>query len=129
MNKPNMVLVAVVFGVLLILQGIGFWLSTGFEMARFTAAIPAFFGIALLLLGILSGLFPGARKHLMHVTILVALLGIAGGIVMGLKSLRAEEIAWSKVWDQGILALLCLIYFGYCLASFISARKNRTSAE
>ena len=37
---------AVVFGVLLILQGIGFWLSTGFEMARFTAAIPAFFAKA-----------------------------------------------------------------------------------
>ena len=78
-----MVLVAIVFGVLLILQGIGFWLATGFEPARFTAAIPAFFGIALLFLGILSGLFPRIRMHLMHVTILVALVGIAGGIVLG----------------------------------------------
>ena len=129
MAKTNMVLIAVVFGVLLILQGLGFWLATGFEAARLTAAIPAFFGVLLLLLGILSGLLPKIRMHLMHVTILVALLGIGGGIYMGLKSLRAEEISWFKVWDQGILALLCAVYFGYCIASFINARKNRASAE
>ena len=119
-----MALVAIVFGVLLIMQGLAFWLAAGFEAARFTAAIPGFFGVALLLLGILSLLLPAIRKHLMHVTILVALLGIAGGIVMGLKSLGAEEIQWSKVWDQGILAFLCIVYFGYCLASFIQARRS-----
>ncbi|MEE2908222.1 MAG: hypothetical protein VX527_10390 [Planctomycetota bacterium] len=129
MNKPNMVLVAIVFGVLLILQGLGFWLAAGFESARFTAAIPGFFGIALLGLGLLSAGLPSIRKHLMHVSILVALLGIIGGVMMFIKSLGAEEVSWFKVWDQGILALLCLIYFGFCLASFLSARKNRASAE
>ena len=124
MNKTNMALVAIVFGVLMILQGLAFWLATGFDAARFTAAIPGFFGIVLLLLGILSVQLPGIRKHLMHVTILVALLGIAGGITMGVKSLGAEEIQWSKVWDQGILAFLCVVYFGYCLASFIQARRS-----
>lgn len=124
MNKPNMALVAIVFGVLMIIQGLAFWLAAGFEAARFTAAIPGFFGIALLFLGALSAMLPGIRKHLMHVTILVALLGIAGGITMSLKSLRAEEISWFKVWDQGILAFLCIVYFGYCLASFIKARRS-----
>ncbi|MBG85099.1 MAG: hypothetical protein CMJ40_11220 [Phycisphaerae bacterium] len=124
MNKPNMALVAIVFGVLLIMQGLAFWLAAGFEAARFTAAIPGFFGVALLLLGILSALLPAIRKHLMHVTILVALLGIAGGIVMVVKSLGAEEVSWSKVWDQGLLAFLCVVYFGYCLASFIRARRS-----
>ena len=65
----------------------------------------------------------------MHVSILVAIVGIVGGIMMSIKSLNAEEISWSKVWDQGVLALLCLVYFGFCLASFINARKNRSSAE
>ncbi len=124
MNKPNMALVAIVFGVLLIMQGLAFWLAAGFEAARFTAAIPGFFGVALLLLGILSVLLPSIRKHLMHVTILVALLGMAGGIVMVVKSLGADEVSWSKVWDQGLLAFLSLVYFGYCLASFIQARRS-----
>ena len=124
-----MVVVAVVFGVLMILQGLGFWMAAGFESARFTAAIPGFFGVVLLILGILSGLLPGIRKHLMHVTILVALLGIAGGLSMGIKSLGEEEISWFKVWDQGILALMCFVYFGFCVASFIEARRSRTSAQ
>ena len=46
MNRPNMALVAIVFGVLLIIQGLAFWMATGFEPARFTAAIPGFFGVA-----------------------------------------------------------------------------------
>ncbi|MCH2133012.1 MAG: hypothetical protein MK116_04595 [Phycisphaerales bacterium] len=124
-----MALVAVVFGAVLILQGIGFWLAAGFESARFTAAIPAFFGIALLGLGIFSALLPSLRKHLMHVSILVALVGIVGGVMMVIKSLGAEEVSWFKVWDQGILAILCLVYFGFCIASFVTARKNRASAE
>ena len=124
-----MVLVAVVFGSLLILQGLGFWLAAGFEPGRWTAAIPGLFGIALLGLGLLSGLLPKIRKHLMHVTILVALLGIAGGLSMGIKSLGEEEVSWSKVWDQGILALLCVAYFGFCLASFINARRSAASSE
>ncbi len=124
MNRPNMALVAIVFGVLLIIQGLAFWMATGFEPARFTAAIPGFFGVALLILGALSALLPSIRKHLMHVTILVALLGIAGGIVMVVKSLGADEISWSKIWDQGLLAFLCVVYFGYCLASFIQARRS-----
>lgn len=119
-----MVLVAIVFGVLLVIQGLAFWLATGFEAARFTAAIPGFFGVALILLAILSSLFPKIRKHLMHVTILVALLGIAGGISMAVKSIGAEEISWFKVWDQGLLAFLCIVYFGYCLNSFIQSRRS-----
>lgn len=124
-----MALVAIVFGILLILQGLGFWLAAGFESARFTAAIPAFFGIALLGLGSLSAGLPSLRKHLMHVSILVAIVGIVGGIMMSIKSLKTEEVNWTKVWDQGVLALLCVFYFGFCVASFIQARKNRSSAE
>ena len=51
MNRPNMALVAIVFGVLLIIQGLAFWMATGVEPARFTAAIPGFFELALLILG------------------------------------------------------------------------------
>ena len=44
---------------------------------------------------------------------------------MVVKSLGADEISWSKIWDQGLLAaFLCVVYFGYCLASFIQARRS-----
>ena len=127
MNTPNMPRLSVLFGVLLILQGIVFWGLTGFEPARFTAAIPAFFGILIGGLGLVAGQVPAARMHVMHLNVLLALLGIAGGVVMFVKGLGSDEPSAAKLIDQGLLAVFCAVYVVFCVQSFIAARAARRS--
>lgn len=132
MNTPNMPRLSVLVGVLLIVQGIIFWGLTGFEPARFTAAIPAFFGILIAGLGLVAGQVPAARMHVMHLNVLLALLGIAGGVVMFTKGLGSEERAdgWlAKLIDQGLLAVICAVYVVFCVRSFIAARAARRADQ
>jgi hypothetical protein len=125
MKSVKMVLVAAVFGVALVLQGLCFWMVTGFDTDRVMVAFPGFLGVGLILIGLFSSLFPGARMHLMHLSILLALAGITVGVVVGLGSLRPEETNWLGVWNQSVLILISLTYFGFCLASFVQARRSR----
>lgn len=129
MNAPNMPRLSVLFGALLIIQGIIFWGLTGFEGARFTAAIPAFFGVPITVFGFVAMLAPAVRKHVMHLNVLLALLGVAGGVVMLIKGLGSEPSPekLNKLLDQGILAVLCLVFVIFCVKSFIASRANRSA--
>src|SRR5438034_230558 len=66
-----------VFGILLIVLGLGGFFGTGAEHG--TALIPAYFGTALLILGLLA-LKDSLRKHAMHVAAMVGLLGVVGAL-------------------------------------------------
>ena len=72
-------------GIALIILGIGGYLASG--AASVTALIPAFIGAVFVLLGLL-GRKETLRKHMMHATMLVALLAI-GGTFRGLTGLLA----------------------------------------
>jgi hypothetical protein len=118
---------SIFFGGLLIIQGIVFWGIAGFETARFTAAIPAFFGIIIVFFGLVAAAVPNMRKHVMHISMLIALLGICGGIVMSVGGLKSANPMATKIADQMLLALLCLIYLIFGVKSFLDARANRSS--
>jgi hypothetical protein len=86
----------------------------------------------------------------MHVVMLLALLGAVAGLMRGLPSLSADaapaakvaeltadgamtEIAataeltsihWAKVWDQLMMAGLCIVLFGLGIGSFVQARRS-----
>ena len=129
MNAPHMPRLSVLLGVLLIVQGVVFWGLTGFEPARFTAAIPAFFGILIGGLGLVAGRVPAARMHVMHLNVLLALLGIGGGVSMFMKGLGSEERGegWmAKLIDQGLLAVFCGIFVVLCIKSFVASRRSKT---
>ena len=128
MNAPNMPRLSILFGVLLIIQGLVFWGLAGFEMARFTAAIPAFFGILIGGFGLVAALAPAVRKHVMHLNVLLAVVGVAGGISMFFKGLRSDEPAVTKLVDQGLLAAICFVFVVFCVRSFITARASRADA-
>ena len=126
MKSPAMVKITTVFSLLLIIQGLVFWGMTGFEMGRFTAAIPSFFGVLMLLCAILAKAMPKARMHVMHLAVLLALLGTIGGGVMGGRGLSKDPVEMTKIVDQWLLALLCIVYLVCAVRSVIRSRGRRS---
>ncbi len=112
---------AMVFGGLLTLEGAGFYLGTGTE--SWTALIPAFVGLPILLLGAVA-LNPSARKHAMHAASVLALLGFlaaAGRLI----SSGNYDFSVAAPLAQLVMAILCGLFFLLCLKSFIDARRRQ----
>ncbi len=116
--------VTLVFAVLLILLGLGFYLGTGSKAP--TALIPTWFGLALGLFGVLA-ISPSEsrRKLFMHINVTIGLLGLlgaAGRAIYAMSSGHPDQVA---VVAQLLMAGLLLIYVILCVRSFITARRAR----
>ncbi len=117
---------SIIFGTLLLLIGIigySYGVMTS-PTPSLTALIPAVFGAALVILGLLSQKKENLRKHLMHAAIVVALLGFfatAARLVprLGLITFNAAEIS------QIAMALICLLFVILAIKSFADARRGR----
>lgn len=122
----SMPLATVIYAALLILLGLAGYFGTGRESA--TALIPAFFGAAVLVAGLLA-LKDALRKHAMHAASLLALLGIIGtasGFAGLLKILSGEEVERQEaVISKSVMAFLSILYFALCLRSFVKARLSK----
>jgi hypothetical protein len=112
-------------GIVLILLGVGGYVASG--AASVTALIPAFLGAIFVVLGLLARR-ENLRKHMMHVTMLLALLAI-GGTFRGITGL----FAWlagtpperpMAVVAQTITAVLCLLLLIGGIRTFIAARRE-----
>jgi len=114
---------SIVCGLLLILIGAaGYVTGVMNEKASVTALIPAFFGMVLLALGLISNTKESLRKHLMHVAIVVALLGFlatAGRLVMA-----GNFTTSPAVLSQAAMAVICLVFVILAVRSFTAARKD-----
>lgn len=120
--------ITLVFAALLILLGVGAYFVTG--MQSWTALIPAIAGALLLVCGLIAQ-DPAKRKHAMHAAVLLAVLGIAGGIPGVIKLIRwgttgAEPARPAAAWVQGIMSALLLPYVVLCVKSFVDARRKGT---
>ena len=117
--------VTIVFGVLLILVGVVPYLI---HPVSKTALIPAAVGVLLAALGGVA-MNPGARKHAMHVAVMVGLLGFlaaAGRLVSTIA--RGGTPSGLAGISLGLMALLCGIFVVLCVRSFIAARRNRLAS-
>ncbi|HJZ59475.1 MAG TPA: hypothetical protein VKE74_31315 [Gemmataceae bacterium] len=113
-----------------------------------TALIPAMVGGVLAVCGLLA--FSGKlRKHAMHFAAIVGLLGFVGGFMplqrqaAGIKKAADEAgspISTSEAWSRidplkpsavsgELMSLICLVFVGLCVNSFIQARKARAARE
>jgi hypothetical protein len=121
-----MAVVTLLLGGVLMILGLATFFATG--ATHYTALIPAGFGFVLELLGAIALLAPQARKHLMHATVMLAVLGIAGTIggVMKLPTLLGggEVARPAAVAAQSAMAALCLVYVLLAIRSFIAARRT-----
>lgn len=106
-----------IFAVLLIALGLG---AFGMSSSR-TALLPAYLGIALTVLAGLALAFDGARKHLMHVAAVVALLGaLAPAAALLIRAAQMSPLALGV--NLGMLALSAGLLV-LMVRSFIAARR------
>ncbi len=109
-------------GVVLIALGlIGFFP----DQSAPTALIPAIFGVVLLILGGLATR-EHLRKHAMHAAVTVGLVGFLAGAGRAVPVALSGEIANPKAFTMVIaMAVVCGIFVGLCVKSFIDARRRR----
>jgi fucose 4-O-acetylase-like acetyltransferase len=120
--------ITVVFGIILLLLGIGSFVGTGHRFP--TSLIPAAFGIAFIVFGRLAETPDMKRRKLfMHIAVTLGLLGFIGtassfvGIVQLVQGKLFPYPA--AVEEKAAMAILMLIFVILCVRSFIAARRSR----
>lgn len=114
------------YGALLVLLGLGGYLGSG--MASITALIPAFFGAVFVVLGLIARAKPGARMHVMHVAVLLALFAIAGSLRGAVKLpalLAGTAQRPMAIIAQTVMLVLSAGYMALAIRSFVTARRAR----
>jgi len=107
-----------VFAALLIALGVGAFAISGSR----TALLPAFVGGVLAVLAGLALAYAGARRHLMHVAAVVALLGaLAPAAALAIRAAQMSPLALSV--NVGMLALSAAL-LAMMVRSFIEARRS-----
>jgi hypothetical protein len=119
----------IVFGVLLILLGVGGYFGTG--RVSLTALIPAIPGVLFILLGLVAR-NARLRMHAMHAAAALALIGVVMMIPKGLVPLARWAAGTppekpAPVLSRSIMAGLMLVFLVLCVRSFINARRARTA--
>jgi hypothetical protein len=96
-----------------------------------TSLIPAYFGAALILCGIVATK-DKLLKHAMHFAAMIGLIGLLAGTGMGLpklaKLMDGTDAKAAATRQQLWLAGICLVFVLLCVNSFIQARKRRAAA-
>jgi hypothetical protein len=112
-------------GIILIILGVAGYVASG--AVSITALIPSFFGLVFLGLG-LAARRENLRKHLMHASAALALLGFIGtvsGVVKLVSILGGADGRFAAALAQSIMAVLTLAYVAAAVQSFVAARKAR----
>ncbi len=119
-----------VFGIILIVLGAVYFILTG--SSHPTSLIPAIFGVLLLLCGVLANTEDTKRRMLwMHIAVTVGLIGFifpafrAGKAFAGSTALTAVQHTAAQ--EEMIMAIVCAVFTGLCVRSFIAARVARTA--
>lgn len=124
--------IAMVTGVLLVLLGAGVYLGVAHA---YTALIPAYFGLALLLCGLLANTEDAKRRMLwMHIAVTIGLVGFlfpfvrSAGDAAKMLTGHAEEVLRPLAVEESMaMALICLVFTALCVRSFINARRTRVA--
>ena len=95
-----------------------------------TALIPAFVGGVLAICGLLA-FNDKYRKHAMHFAAMVGLVGLIGGfmpIIRQIKNTGSFDQLKSSAVAGELMILICAVFVGLCVNSFIQARKARQAS-
>lgn len=118
-------------GALLVLVGIVGYGTSEVQPPPMTALIPAFFGAALIVCGLLA-FKDNLRKHVMHLAAVIGLVGAIGGFMPLIRQINktGEFDPTKKSAIAGeLMILVCVVFVGMCVNSFIQAKKARKAKE
>ncbi len=123
----------VVTGVVLIVIGVAGYLAQDPNAGKVspTALIPAAFGVVLGICGLLA-FKDHLRKHVMHLAAVVALVGALGAPYPIVKRLvKGTDVTFHEpaVVSAFATTLVCLVFLGMCIHSFVQARRARRLRE
>ena len=121
----------IICGALLVLVGIVGYGTSEVQPPPMTALIPAFFGAALIACGGLA-FNVKFRKHVMHLAAMIGLVGAVGGFMPLVRqySKTGEFDPTKKSAVAGeLMILVCVVFVGMCVNSFIQAKKARKAKE
>lgn len=115
---------SIYFGSLLVIIGIiGYIIGVMDDKASFTALIPAVFGILMIIFGALARGNEKLKKHLMHGSVLIALLGFIA-VAARLVPKLAELSMTPAVIAQIAMGVVCLVFVILAIRSFAAARSG-----
>ncbi len=118
--------VSMFFGVVLMALGGGLYFAS--ETRAITALIPAFFGVAFVVLGAIAR-NDAARKHAMHVAAMLGLIGCVFPAYRVVSAVVAGTELGLAHYGQIAMAALCAVFVALCVKSFIDSRKERKAKE
>lgn len=121
-------LLALSTGIALIVLGVVAYVVSG--TSSLTAFIPSLVGLLLLVCGLLAGREP-LRRHAMHASAIVALLGFLGSLMNAVRIgtvLAGTAERPAAVVSSFIMAVLLLVYLVVVIRSFVRARRERVAA-
>ena len=91
------------------------------ESSSITSMIPAFIGLPLVFIGILSMIKPTFRKALMHVAVLIGAIAFLGGLDFFRSMFSNYYAGLSKL----MLLITGFVYIYFCVQSFIFVRRQK----
>jgi uncharacterized membrane protein len=119
-------------GALLVLVGIVGYGTSEVQPPPITALIPAFLGAGLIVCGALA-FKDNLRKHVMHLAAVIGLFGFVGGFMPLVRQLTNKEKEFNPLAKSAIAGeltiLVCAVFVGMCVNSFIQAKKARKAKE
>jgi uncharacterized membrane protein len=126
--------IAIIFGVLLAVLGIGLYAMVDPELKKewkaLTAFIPTAFGAVLIVLGqVAQSGSDKTRKHCMHAAAGIALIGVALPAYRAIAALAGGAEMNNAIGGQIAMAVLCGVFLALCVKSFIDIRRARKLAQ
>ena len=91
------------------------------ESSSITSMIPAFIGLPLVFIGIVSTIKPTFRKALMHIAVLIGAIAFLGGLDFFRSMFSNYYAGLSKL----MLLITGTIYIYFCVQSFIFVRRQK----
>lgn len=123
-----MAVFALVISFCLMILGFGGYFAAEAAERSMTAFIPTAVGILIAIPALIALRGGAARKHGMHVVVVLALLGAIAPLGRLIPSLMKGETPGTLALTSLVTMLvLCSILLAGCIASFIAARQARES--
>lgn len=114
-------------GALLTILGLGTFAMIRFDPAKWTALLPALFGVLFLVIGTVAQKQQAWHRPLLYLAVglaLFAFLGTFGGFVKTAALIVGEEVERpAAAVEQAISAVLCAGFIGAAVKCLVEARR------